>query len=181
MLNVEPKRVQEVFRGVLFNHTRLGMCRNSAALGFLLTPCVQGAKDAERFRAFVHKLRKNCWAGVIDLPENTILLLPVQGEDQDRLLFAILLTKMSARKMDEAGMQFTTPCTAAQALSSPATLSYKYWQEGEVKFEECLENGFYDPGRVSGFLALEEYRKQCVSADREVLLLDSAKVRVRVL
>lgn len=130
---------------------------------FILFPETQVDGNSETFLFLLQQLSKNHWAGVVDLPENTLLLVPFRQEK----LLGILLSKMNVTLANRM------PYSGTNDVSDAATqISLKYNRDGELKFEDKLINGFYDPGR-NGFLTLEEYNRQplCKNA-REVLLVD---------
>jgi len=123
------------------------------------SPCnVTG--NAEMFNFLLQQLNKNSWAGVVDLPQNTLLLVPFRQEK----LLGIVLTKMNVTKLNQFGHEPPPP---------PLNLSLKYNRECELEIEDKIADGFYDPGRGE-FLSLEEYQRQPVNlTTREILLVDS--------
>lgn len=113
----------------------------------------------ELFGCFLQKLTTHFWAGVVDLPENTLLLVPVSQEK----MLGILLSKMNV----------TITNRVQPAPQVTKDVSEKYNREDELKFEDKLVNGFYDPGRGT-YLPLDEYLRQPVIQNgREVIVVDS--------
>lgn len=123
----------------------------------------QGNQDA--FKFLLHQLHHNSWAGVVDLPENTLLLVPFKEN-----LLGILLTKMN---VTVARNRPPSPDTSKQ-ISDVYALSVKYQREGQLQFDDTLIDGFYDPGRMADILPFREYHTQPVNLEtREILLVDS--------
>lgn len=140
---------------------------------FVMFPETQPLGNQDTFCFVIQQLIKNGWAGVVDFPQNTLLLMPISREK----MLGIVLSKMNVT------IATHTPSSPTKLSKQMAySLSMKYNQEGQLNFDNQMVDGFYDPGRLSTegssvtFPTLESFEGQPYNkGTREVLLVDSTK------
>jgi hypothetical protein len=132
-----------IFVYALCSTSRLHLFRKSA-LGILCL-CPEPS-SARSYDLLLYQLTVTGTIAVVELPENTLFLVPFRHER----IYAVLLHKV----VDTSDFQIlVTP----RGTSPVFSLSAKYHVEGRL--QEKMLDGFYDPGRIGDIVKLDEYQK----------------------